>query len=140
MGAVWQITAPSPVLATASVEHVLDEPVAMLANRHVEAAELANALSLSGATLSSALQVSYLRDCPVPGGWGKHFVVNTPMGKATIITMPNQKVYRRLMMNQRGLSVAVAPAEMGSFAVIADSPQALAAAEKIVAGAVTWRS
>src|SRR5882724_7242973 len=64
VGAVWQMTAPSPVLATASVEHVLGEPVAMLANRHVEAAELANALSLSAATLSGALEASYLRDCP----------------------------------------------------------------------------
>ena len=138
--AAWQITAPNPVLATASAEHVIGEPVAMAAQQHISTAELAKALALSGASITGSLEVSYLHDCPVPGGWGKHMVLKTPMGKVTLITMPNQKIYRRLAMRDHGLNVAVAPARMGSFAVIADSPQALAAAEKIVADAIVWRA
>ena len=134
----WQVTAPNPVLATASAEHVIGEPIAMAARQKIADAELAKALALSGAKLSRSLEVSYLHDCPVPGGWGKHIVLNTPLGKATLITMPNQKIYRRLAMGEHGLSVAVAPARMGSFAVIADSPRALAMAEKTVNDAIDW--
>ena len=136
----WQMTASNPVLASASAEHVIGEPAAMSAQQDIGSAELLSALALSGAKLSRPLDVSYLHDCPVPGGWGKHIVLKTPLGKATLITMPNQAIYRRLSAQEHGLSVAIAPANMGSFALIAETPEALALAEKVVADAIVWRA
>ena len=82
--------------------------------------------------------VSYLNDCPVPGGFGKHIVVQTPAGKVTVITMPNQSVMRKGILESGGLIAAVMPAGKGSFAIIAPSRVSLAAAEQTLQQYISW--
>jgi hypothetical protein len=133
---------PDPTLVAAAVDHVLGEPSAFRAVQQVKDEELAKALGISGATLSKsfAALVTYLHDCPVPGGMGKHIVLMTDAGKVTLITMPNQKMNWGVTQNHKGLMAALAPAQRGSFAIVADSSAAMAAAEKLLKEHVSWRA
>jgi Protein of unknown function (DUF3379) len=142
LGFGYRALAPDPNLLSASVDHVLGESYAFKATQKVDSDALAQALGLSGARLnkSFAAAVTYLRDCPVPGGVGKHIIVATSLGKFTVLTMPNRDVHWRLQAQQKGLATAVLPAGRGSVAIVADSETALAAAEAMLNEHVAWRS
>jgi len=128
-------------IAVASIDHVIGEPSSFAAQQRVAAADLNAALSLSGASVRSGLAeaVTYLHDCPVPGGWGKHIVVNAPSGRFTLITMPSCPVARRATLARAGLFTVVMPARAGAFAIVADSQRSLAEAERYIAQTVDWR-
>ena len=132
---------PDPI-ALAAIDHVLGEPASFRAHQSISSDELGGALGQSGASVRPELAAatSYLHDCPVPGGWGKHLVINGPAGRFTLITMPSCAVARRATLGRSGLYSAVMPARSGSFAVVAESPSALEAAERFVAARVDWRS
>jgi Protein of unknown function (DUF3379) len=136
----YRALAPDPNLAAASVDHVLGEPSAFKARQTVSRDELAQALALSGAKLQKnfAAAVTYLHDCPVPGGLGKHLIVDTAQGKITVITMPNRGVHWRLKSQYKGLITAVMPAGRGSVAIVAESEAALAKAEAMLGERVVW--
>ncbi len=138
----YRALAPDPDLITASVDHVTGEPSAFRARQSVADGELEQALALSGARLRAgfAQVVTYLHDCPVPGGLGKHLVLATNLGKVTVITMPNQRVRWSLKSPYKGLYAVIRPAQRGSFAVVAESEQALAAAETLLQQHIAWRS
>ena len=133
--------APDPVLLTQSIHHVLGEPAALAAQQSVTQGDMAAALAGSGAKLVADLgpAVSYLHDCPVPGGMGKHIVVQTPKGKVTVLTMPNRSVRRKGTLEAQGLVAAVMPAGKGSFAIIGESRSALADAELTLQHHIRWR-
>jgi hypothetical protein len=98
------------------------------------------ALGLSGAVIKAAFNnVTYLHDCPVPGGWGKHIVLQTSAGKVTLITMPSQKVAWSKTRKDQGYIAAVRPAQVGSYAIVAENESAFKAAEQLINQNVTWR-
>jgi Protein of unknown function (DUF3379) len=140
IGAVTYSMAPDPALLTASIEHVSGEPGAMKAQQKVSQQEMVAALGLSGASVKGGFtNVSYLHDCPVPGGFGKHIVLQTSAGKVTLITMPSQNVAWSKTRKQDGYIAAVHPAKIGSYALVADNDAAYKAAEKFINQNVTWR-
>ena len=104
--------------------------------------DLKLALANSGAALKQdfAEAVIYLHDCPVPGGIGKHIVWETPRGKVTLITMPNQTVYWRAEGEYKGLMTTLRPAGRGSFAIVAENEAALKTAEAMLDQHILWRS
>jgi Protein of unknown function (DUF3379) len=130
---------PDPV-AVASIDHVVGEPSSFAARQQVAGSELGAALSLSGARLRADIagSVTYLHDCPVPGGWGKHIVVNSPVGRFTLITMPSCPVARRSVLGRGGWYAAVAPARAGSYAIVAETAQAVERAERYLAAGIDW--
>lgn len=127
-------------VAVASIEHVVGEPSSFTARQRVGASDLGAALSLSGARLRADIAgaVTYLHDCPVPGGWGKHIVVNSPVGRFTLITMPSCPVAARARLGRGGWYAAVAPARTGSYAIVAETAQAVERAERYVADGIDW--
>ncbi|MGB8338044.1 MAG: DUF3379 family protein [Burkholderiales bacterium] len=140
VGAVLYSMAPDPGLLTASIEHVSGEPGAMKAQQKVSQQEMIAALGLSGASIKDGfINVTYLHDCPVPGGFGKHIVLQTEAGKITLITMPSQNVARSKTRKQGGFIAAVHPAKIGSYALVADNDAAFRAGEKIISQNVSWR-
>lgn len=136
----YYVSAPSTYVFDSSFKHVLGEPVAMSARQTVTRKDMEQALAGSGATLVADVSgaVSYLNDCPVPGGFGKHIVLQTAAGKVTVITMPNQRVMRKGTMESGGLIAEVMPAGKGSYAIIAPSRVSLAAAEQKLQQFVIW--
>ena len=136
----YEIFAPGRNLASASIEHALREPAALQARQKVSDAQLGAALEFSGAALKGGLAatVTYLHDCPLPGGMGKHMVLQTALGQVTLITMPQRSVTRRTALRAEGRSSVVLPAARGSYAVVADSEQSLAAAEKLLSEQIIW--
>lgn len=137
----YYIYAPDPYLLDQSIKHVSGEPSALKAQQVVAQADMETALARSGAKLVADVSpiVSYLHDCPVPGGLGKHIVLQTPAGKITVITMPNRRVVRKGIMEAGGLVAAVMPAGKGSFAIVAPSRASLAAAEQTLQQYIRWR-
>jgi Protein of unknown function (DUF3379) len=141
LGAVLYSMAPDPALLTASIEHVTGEPGAMKSQQKVSQQEMTAALNLSGAFIKAGFSnVTYLHDCPVPGGFGKHIVLQTEAGKVTVITMPSQNVAWSKVRKEGGLIAAVHPAKIGSYAVVAESERALKVAEQFINGHVVWRT
>ena len=142
LGAGWGYLglAPDQALLEASIAHVMDEPEAFTARNTVSPDDLAAALAPSGAKLHGdlAARVTYLRDCLVPGGYGKHFVVDTDMGKITVITMPNQAVRWKRTLEYHGLVAAIMPATHGSYAIISESKVALLYAERMFERQIAW--
>ncbi len=138
---VYRTMAPDPALLTASVEHVIGEPGAMKAEQKVSQQEMVAALELSGAKVKEGFtNVTYLHDCPVPGGFGKHIVMQTAEGKVTLITMPSQKLAWSASRQEKGFMSAIYPAKIGSYAVVADSEKAMHAADKMLKQNVIWRT
>jgi hypothetical protein len=132
--------APDPSLLTASIEHVTGEPSAMNAQQKVSQQEMTAALGLSGAIIKAGFSnVTYLHDCPVPGGFGKHIVLQTEVGKVTLITMPSQHVAWSKTRKDKGYIAAVRPAQVGSYALVAENESAFKAAEQLIKQNVTWR-
>ena len=136
----YYASAPSAYVLNESIKHVQGEPAAMTAHQVVNRGDMEQALARSGATLVADVSttVSYLHDCPVPGGYGKHIVLQTAQGKVTVITMPNQRVMRKGTLESGGLIAAVMPAGRGSFAIIAPSRVSLAAAEQTLQQYISW--
>jgi hypothetical protein len=141
LGIAYRMNAPDPALAIASIDHVLAEPVALHAHQTVTEDRLKEALALSGALPRDGLaaEVSFLKDCPVPGGIGKHIVLRTALGTVTLITMPARPVSRRIELDQRGLNSVILPAGRGSFAIVTDSGTNIAAVEKMIDQQIIWR-
>ena len=141
IGAVIYSMAPDPSLLVASVEHVTGEPSAMRSQQKVSQQEMMAALGLSGATIKGSFaNVTYLHDCPVPGGVGKHIVLLTDAGKVILITMPSQNVAWSKTRKHNGYITAVHPAKVGSYALVADNDAAYKAGEKFINQNVTWRA
>lgn len=132
--------APDRGLLEASINHVVDEPYSFTANNTISGDQLAVALAVSGAKLRGdlAARVTYLRDCPVPGGYGKHFVIATDMGKVTVITMPNQAVLWKRTLEYDGMVAQIMPAAHGSYAIVSESKAALRHAERMLEKQVAW--
>lgn len=140
IGAVVYSMAPDPGLLTASIEHVTGEPSAMTSQQKVSQQEMTAALALSGAIIKAGFNnVTYLHDCPVPGGFGKHIVLQTSAGKVTLITMPSQNVAWSKTRKDKGYIAAVRRAQVGSYALVAENETAFKAAEQLINQNVTWR-
>lgn len=142
LGVAYKAFAPDPSLVVASVDHVRGEPSAFAAKQQVSDTDLASALALSGGVLSGSFPqvVTYLHDCPVPGGIGKHLVLHTDAGRVTIITMPNQRVNWTVRAVHSGFITALQGTPRGSLAIVGETEAAVAAGEKLLQQFVTWRA
>ncbi len=143
IGAVIYSMAPDPNLLTASIEHVSGEPQAMTAQEKITQRDMTAALNLSGGLMKANFtnaSVTYLHDCPVPGGFGKHIVLQTEGGKVTLITMPSQNLSWSKTRKQKGYIAAIYPAKIGSYAIVAENDVAFNAGEKIINQNIAWRA
>lgn len=125
-------------LARAALAHVEEEPDTLIARQQVAAPAIATALATVGAKLRGDIgQVTYLGNCPLPGGEGKHLVISSPYGRYSLILMPAQINSRKRA--EEGLHAAVAkPATRGSYAIVGSATPDLLKIEKLLDQNVIW--
>lgn len=125
-------------LARAALAHVEEEPETLRARESVSVQAVADALASVGANLSGDIgKVTFLGDCPLPGGEGKHLVVTSPYGRYSLILMSAQTKARESA--KQGLHEAISkPAVRGSYAIVASSTPDLAKIERLVEQNVMW--
>lgn len=69
--------------------------------------------------------IRYIGTCPFQGTIAHHVIMTTPQGKATLLLLPDVPVAVKQTASARGLQAFVAPAELGSIAVVAGSERSL---------------
>ncbi len=137
----WQ-DAGSQDYARLAIEHVMHEPESFTSARSTDPELFRRVMHTFGGEMQASLgKVRYMKLCPVPEGTGWHIVFETEDGKlATLILIPAKRMKTDSEQAQVGGWNAVArPGGQGFYAVIADSPDALAKADELVRQRVRWR-
>lgn len=135
--------AGSQEYARLAIEHVMHEPESFTSTRLADPELLRRVMHTFGGEMQASLgKVRYMKLCPVPEGTGWHIVFEAEDGKlATLILIPAKRMKTDAEQAQVGGWSAVArPGGQGFYAVIADSPDALAKADELVRQRVRWRS
>jgi hypothetical protein len=126
---VWLLR-PSETLAHEVVAHVMAEPNSWLAQQHVSAADINEALHGAGVNLNvSSDRIMYASSCWFRGHYVPHLVVQTTTGPATVMLLRHEHVRRPQSFSEEGLSGVLVPSGSGSIAVLtrgAGDPQAVA--------------
>lgn len=125
-------------LARAALAHVEEEPDTLMARQQVAESAVAAALATVGAQLRGNIgQVTYLGNCPLPGGEGKHLVISSPYGRYSLILMSAHSTRRK--QTEAGLHAAVTkPATHGSYAIVGSATPDLLKIEQLLEQNVTW--
>ena len=66
------------------------------------------------------------------GGGAHHLLVQTPLGKVTLLLMPDRKLDARAVAAARGLQAAIVPAVAGSIAIIGESSRSIGRVEALL--------
>jgi hypothetical protein len=83
---------------------------------------LPSVLAASGIRLPSDFrEIRYVGPCGPADRTGQHIVMQTQSGMASLVLMPGESARFRIVQFDDGRTVVVAPAAVGSLAVVADS-------------------
>jgi hypothetical protein len=83
---------------------------------------LESVLAASGIRLPSDFrEIRYVGPCGPADRTGQHIVMQTPSGMASLVLMPGESARFRIVQFDDGRTAVVAPAAVGSWAVVADS-------------------
>jgi hypothetical protein len=105
---------PGETLARDLVKHVKGEPDSWLSERHVSAAELAEALNGAGVALElSSDKIVYAQSCFFHGHYVPHLVLQTSQGPATVLLLRHETVTARHAFHEGGMTGIVVPAQGG---------------------------
>ena len=131
-----------PGLADAVIAHVLEEPYTLTATQKVPWENLANAFAGYGGTLRGSIgDVRYLGWCKIRGNLGRHIVLETQYGTASVVLLPRGNTSEiGSMLSEHGLSAVVIPAGRANMGIIADSPQNVEKVEKLLRQHLAWES
>ncbi|MBI2320095.1 MAG: DUF3379 family protein [Betaproteobacteria bacterium] len=120
--------------AVAAISYVLDyEPQLLRANQTGDPAVMRDALLRLAIRLpEDQVRARYLGKCPVPGGDGEHVVLETPVGRVTLILVPNRSLGTRVVVDYRNRVAVSSPARNGSYILVADSLQTVRQLEQML--------
>jgi hypothetical protein len=119
---VW-VLRPSETLAREVVAHVRAEPDSWLAEQHVSAAQIADALKGAGVDLAvSSDRIMYAQSCWFRGHYVPHLVVQTTSGPATVMLLRHEHVMLAHRFHEDGMSGVIVPSGAGSIAVLTRGP------------------
>jgi hypothetical protein len=119
---VWLLR-PSETLAREVVAHVRAEPESWLAEQHVSAAQIADALKGAGVDLAvSSDRIMYAQSCWFRGHYVPHLVVQTTGGPATVLLLRHEHVMLPHRFHEEGMSGVIVPSGTGSIAVLTRGP------------------
>jgi hypothetical protein len=106
--------------------HVMQEQIQDLEGApEADPVALPKVLAASGVRLPSDFrEVRYLGRCGPPDHSGEHIMMQAQSVTASLVLMPNESARFRIVQFDDGRTVVVAPAPVGSLAVVADSRQA----------------
>jgi hypothetical protein len=131
-----QVLAPANVggshLAVAAISYVVDHEAKLLAEgRSGDPAIMRAALARLGLKLPSrGVNVRYLGKCPVPSGTGEHVVLETALGRVTLILVPDHPMGPRVIVADRQMTALTVPVGSGGYILVADSVDHLRRIEK----------
>lgn len=77
-------------------------------------------------------KIHYVCVYPFAGGGAHHLLVQTPLGKVTLLLMPDRSLNARAVASARGLSAAIVPAVAGSIAIIGESSRSIGRVETLL--------
>jgi hypothetical protein len=77
-------------------------------------------------------EMHYVCVYPFSAGPAHHLLVKTPLGKVTVLLIPDRPLAARGAGSAHGLNAAVLPAARGSVVIISDSPRSLQRTEMLL--------
>jgi hypothetical protein len=118
--------------AVAAISYVVDHESKLLAEgRSGDPAIMRAALARLGLKLPSrGVNVRYLGKCPVPTGTGEHVVLETALGRVTLILVPDHPMGPRVIVADRQMTALTVPVGTGGYILVADSIDHLRRIEK----------
>lgn len=128
-------TPRSDPLALAAIDFVVfEEAHAVAVAKPPEMQMLVDASRRMRVSLPDQLgEIRYICIYPFAGGGAHHLLVTTPLGKVTLLLMPERGLAARTTANARGLRAAIVPAGAGSVAIIGESSRSIQRVETLLA-------
>lgn len=77
-------------------------------------------------------EMQYICVYPFSAGAAHHLLVKTPLGKVTLLLIPDRALSSRAAAAAYGLNAAVLPASKGTIVIIGDSPRSVERAEMLL--------
>ena len=120
--------------AVAAITYVVDHEQRLLKEgRSGDPAAMRSALERLGLKLpADGVTVRYLGKCPVPDGTGEHVVLQTALGRVTLILVPDHPLGPRVIVADRQMTALAKPARSGGYILVADSLDHVKQIEKIL--------
>jgi len=122
--------------AVAAIAYVADyESQLLKEGRSGDPAVMRSALARLGLKLpATGVTVRYLGKCPVPvpSGSGEHIVLQTDLGRATLILVPDDPLGSRVTVADRQMTALASSRRSGGYIVISDSPDRVRRVEKML--------
>lgn len=124
----------SDPVALASIEFVVYEEAQTIAEaRPTDWNALARVAREMGLSLPQQLgTMRYICVYPLAGKAAHHLLVSTPLGKLTVLLVPEQPLAARKAATAHGLEAALVPAANGFVAIVGGSPRSVARAERLL--------
>lgn len=121
-------------LALAGIDFVVFEESQAIADaKPADAAALQRVARDMGVALPAQLgEVRYIGTCPFAGTTAYHVLVKSPLGKVTLLLIPDRPLASRVVASARGLEAAVVPAFGGSIAIIGDTARGIVRVETLL--------
>jgi len=121
-------------LARAGIDFVLyEEAQAIIDAKPADAAVLRRVATGLGVTLPGQLgEIRYIGTCPFAGATAHHVVVKTPLGKSTLLLLPERSLASRLAASANGLRAAIVPVRGGAVAIVSPSARGIARIEALL--------
>ncbi|MEP7276938.1 MAG: DUF3379 family protein, partial [Betaproteobacteria bacterium] len=125
---IYALTLQEERVALAVIAHVAQEETDEVATKtaaDAPAAVPSAVLAASGVRLPGNFhEVRYLGRCGPPSHTGEHIVMQSPFGRASLVLMSGEAAHFRIVRFDNGRFAVMAPARVGSLAVVAASEQA----------------
>jgi hypothetical protein len=121
-------------LALAGIDFVVFEESQAIADaKPADAAALRRVALDMGVALPAQLgELRYIGTCPFAGTTAHHVLLKSPLGKVTLLLIPERPLASRVVASARGLEATVVPAVAGSVAIIAGSARGVARAATLL--------
>ena len=129
-------------LALAGIDFVVYEEAQAIADaKPTDLAVLTRVATEMGVSLPEQLgELRYMGTCPFAGATAHHVLVRTPLGKVTLLLIPERPLASRAVASAHGFEAAVVPARGGSFALIGDSGRSVLRAETLLKAAAALKA
>ena len=124
-------------MALAGIDFVVEEEAnAILTAKAPDASALTRAVRALRIQLPSQLgDLRYVGTCSLHGAFAHHLIATTPLGKVTLLLLPDLQIAEPGSARARGLRAVVRPAGEGCIAMIAQSLRSLERLCQMILGA-----
>ncbi len=121
-------------LALAGIDFVMYEEAQAIADaKPTDPEVLAGVARAMGVSLHEQLgEIRYVGTCPFAGSIAHHVLVKSPLGKVTLLLIPEKPLASRVAAAAHGLEAAIVPAPSGSVAIIGGSARSVVRAESLL--------